>query len=397
MYDLHGWKNNGMINSVMKSEKVAAAEKGREIAPTLQAEMFLWVIIILGSALCFLPLYQNSKNNHDIGNTNLDTNLLVFLQGIRFFQDSCVFRIAITFVQTIEILVEYGSTLAQTYMLLGTRTATVTAAAPSSVKIARLKDSERLTFLLGLSAIALVFAPRLQEDLVLVLRCVTNFCTVSTICPILMYLHRCTSTWSLPAVVVVAVVVCTGSVLSSASLVVYSAAPPTASLQKGAAVLFMIAVGLIGILSLMCLARYSVSKLPYLRRVWAREGSAPDSELGASIHEMAKFNDRKLSAKANSTAVGPVARPTDEFYTNVLPAAYIACLVVLISLALLHSLGWGTDGYTMGMYNYVYMGLGLFVCVVEIRLRKNEVNRSLVGNNAIMNHLSSFLPLASSH
>jgi hypothetical protein len=332
----------------------------------------LWIVVIFAGILCFMPLYQRSSSASG-GSSYSDSNLL---KGNRFFLDSCIFRLAITFSQIFDVSVEFGSQLVKLF-IPDKRNAAV---APSSIKIARMKDGERLTFLLGLSAIALVFVPRLQNDLMVVLRCVTNFCTILTICPILMYLHRCTSTWNLPAAVAVALVVCTGSVLSSASLLATSAAPPTASLQRGVAVLFMIAVGLIGMLSLMCWIRCFISKLPYFRRLLMREGEAPNAELGASIHEMARFNEPKASVTSNNNtaALGPVARPTDDFYTNILPAAHMVCLIVLVWIALMSGLDWGADGYTMGMYNYVYMGLGLFVCVVELRVGRNQVSNSLV-------------------
>lgn len=100
----------------------------------------LWVLIIIAGVLCFLLLCRTD------GNGRGNYSPLAVLLDHRFFQDFSVL-----------IPRKWSAAIAL-----------------STIKITRLNDGERLTFLLSMSPIALIFAPYLQGCVDLAFHCATT-------------------------------------------------------------------------------------------------------------------------------------------------------------------------------------------------------------------------------
>ena len=156
------------------------------IATNSYSVRLTFAVAIIGSMLSFLPFYFSDYPAMDEEFTYLD--------GVRksyFYRESAMSTLILIIPTSMDILLDV--------FLLAMNNITATTAPKKSDDplIVRLTVLERSLFVVGVAMQCIVtFVPMDADYLLVLYHCCSNCSTVLTICPILMFLERCTLTWT---------------------------------------------------------------------------------------------------------------------------------------------------------------------------------------------------------
>lgn len=306
-------------------------------------ECFNLTFILIGSVLTFVPLFGN----------HVHEELPSGIQHDSFFTTSCLYRFAIIFVQSIDILVDIiaGVDLWFRTGTMGSGTATGEM---------RLKNYERGIFIIGIGAIAwVIYAP--TDNVGLLYECTANLSIILTICPIIPFLTRCTTTWNTSHLVTTTVTIVLGAVLDSMSLLYLPGADERIRLKTASLVFTVIAAAVIFSACVRCAW---TSHIRYLMNKVSQE-QEQDDMLNNSAHG---HNEEGFSGTTTAN---------DRMLNNFIPACHMIGSLLLV-VFYIWSFYRPRDAYFYGVFNYVHLVIGICLLVSEIRLRKNEAARGLV-------------------
>lgn len=235
----------------------------------------------------------------------------------------------------------------------------------SSSLVSRLSDLERLLFLLGMAIQTIVLSNSSREftsDAFIVEKSIGVFLIV---CPIIIYLNRCTTTFTLRR---------TFSILSAGfiGLIFYTTSYYYHSRQKHASHytcsfignIFMSAAGIILVATiLLSFVSFVNEKLecPIAKRLLRRLCSSP------------KVADAFLedgSCKLDTNR---------ELYSNYIPALHMVSLLLICAANVYWSFApLGEGAKATISRGYITLAAEILVLVIELRIRKNEIARGLV-------------------
>lgn len=310
-----------------------------------KSERIIFLIALVGSILSFLPFFGfDNLENLEIGSGENG------VEGSYFYRESSIATLILIIPTSMDIVLDVLLMIANT---IAARSNKAVKKLDAPIVLVRLTGLERSLFVLGVAVQCLVaFIPMDATCLIILYHSTSNCSTVLTLCPILMFLDRCTTTWNSYSTVSVALFTAVGATLNSASY----CSNYGSSASKGlyfAGSIFYIAAALIYILiSSLCASFYVKQKTK--AKAFTRQET---SSLGGLKKEI---------------------NIVDEMYENYIPAAHIFSGIMFVILNATWNRFTADSGLIFGQINYVLIGIATWVLVVEFRIRKNEVERGLV-------------------
>jgi hypothetical protein len=309
------------------------------------SRQFIYFVAILGSILSFLPFF-GFPAPYPVEDDE---------QGLRnsfFYRESSISTLFLIIPTTMDILLDLSLLIAKnlTVNKIGN-----IKKPHAPIIIVRLTVIERSLFVVGVAMQCLVnFAPVDANYLLLLYHCASNCSTVLTICPILMFLERCTTSWTSATTMTVAVFTVLGATLNSTSYCLQRDSVAEKKLYFASSIFFILASMVYVFVSCICASYYILQKSPMQSSIGVRAGLSLQGGLKKEI------------------------KVVDEMYENYIPAAHIFSGIMFVILNATWNRFTKDNGKTFGQINYVLIGIATWVLVVEFRIRKNEVERGLV-------------------
>jgi hypothetical protein len=199
------------------------------------------------------------------------------------------------------------------------------------IVLVRLTGLERALFVLGVAMQCLVaFVPMDADCLIILYHCTSNGTTVLTICPILMFLVRCTTTWNSYSTVSIAFFTAVGAALNSSSYCYESDSSEAKGLYFAGSIFFIAAALIYILISSLCASFYVKQKTR--AKAFTRQES---SSLGGLKKEI---------------------KIVDEMYENYIPAAHIFSGIMFVILNATWNRFTADSGVIFGQINYVLIG-----------------------------------------
>lgn len=309
------------------------------------SRQFIYSVAILGSILSFLPFFGFPElypaEDERLG-----------LRNSFFYHKSSVSTLFLIIPTSMDILLDLSLLIAKnlTVNKIGN-----IKKPHAPIIIVRLTVIERFLFVVGVAMQCLVgFAPANADYLLLLYHCASNCSTVLTICPILMFLERCTTSWTSATTISVAVLTVIGAILNSCSYCLQSDSATAKNLYFASSIFFILACLVYVFVSSICASFYIMQKSPMQSLIGQKSGLKLRGGLKKEI------------------------KVVDEMYENYIPAAHIFSGIMFVVLNATWNRFTADNGTIYGQVNYVLIGIATWVLVVEFRIRKNEVERGLV-------------------
>ena len=237
----------------------------------------------------------------------------------------------------------------------------------NGTEVSRLTDLERLIFILGVAVQSAVWFLPPDTDLAtrsIVVMCTENLSTIFVLNPVVIFLLRCTSTFTDYFVTVL--VLFSGCGVSLISLSNFFRNDHTSLIRMSVAgiTLANVAAVLYVCLTITCLYKYCNKHY----------GSPIKRQLNFSAI-VALFGP-KLTSKDDKSR----AKYDYELYKNYIPALHmISSLVILIATSYTGAVN-GKESTANEKKNYIVLIAEVVVLVIELRIRKNEIARGLVSH-----------------
>jgi hypothetical protein len=310
-----------------------------------KSEGKIFFIAVVGSILSFLPFFgfNNFLNLEDDSSED-------GVHGSYFYRESSIATLILIIPTSMDIVLDVLLMIANT---IAARSNKAVKKPDAPIVLVRLTGLERSLFVLGVAMQCLVaFVPMDADCLIILYHCTSNCSTVLTLCPILMFLERCTTTWNFYSTISVALFTAVGATLNSTSYCCTDGSLAAKGLYFAGSI-FFIAAALIYILI---------------------------SSLCASFYVKQKTRAKALTRQETSSLGGlkKEIKIVDEMYENYIPAAHIFSGIMFVILNATWNRFTADSGVIFGQINYVLIGIATWVLVVEFRIRKNEVERGLV-------------------
>ena len=223
--------------------------------------------------------------------------------------------------------------------------------------VTRLSDIERLLFILGVaaqSAIAFVPAPADIDLLRAVYRSSSNFSLLLLFCPIVIFLGRCTTTFTPKKVFMLVLTAVLAVFLITTSYFFRKDDPVKNGMSILGAVLAILSAAIYLFLLALCFYNYRKEKL------------------NIPTHEHSYLR-RFLGLMKRNKGINDDSSETDnELYTNYIPALHMVASVFYLFT--------GDQDMKIGFTSTFILALAaqIMVLVIELRIRKNEITRGLV-------------------
>jgi hypothetical protein len=309
------------------------------------SRQFIYFVAILGSILSFLPFFGFPElypaEDDQLG-----------LRNSSFYRESSISTLFLIIPTSMDILLDLSLLIAKN--LTVNKVGNIKKP-HAPIIIVRLTVIERSLFVVGVAMQCLVnFAPEDANYLLLLYHCASNCSTVLTICPILMFLERCTTSWTSATTMTVAVFTVIGATLNSTSYCLQRDSATAKNLYFASSIFFILASMVYVFVSSICASCYVLQKSPMQSSIGVRAGLSLQGGLKKEI------------------------KVVDEMYENYIPAAHIFSGIMFVILNATWNRFTKDNGTTFGQINYVLIGIATWVLVVEFRIRKNEVERGLV-------------------
>jgi uncharacterized membrane protein len=233
--------------------------------------------------------------------------------------------------------------------------------------VVRLKDLERLMFMIGMGLHSCVWFLSLSPDsssLSHVYNSTSNASSVLVIGPILTYLQRCTTTFTDRRTTLIVSVGAVGVILDAISNF-YHDHDNNNTVYYFSVALLASAVLFITFLAATCLTKF------YFLGMY--------TQLDRRTLFMGLSNQFMRSVPA---IIGNLDKSMDndrELYTNYIPALHmVSCLVILFANSITYLSDRDQLTEAIEKKNYVILIAEIIVLVTELRIRKNEITRGLV-------------------
>ena len=243
---------------------------------------------------------------------------------------------------------------------------------PESNVVVRLTDCERFFFIIGVAVqSSLGFVP-LETDIntvAVIYNCTNNFTSLLVLAPIVIFLGRCTTTFSSLKACVILSIASIGLFLLTISLFFATDVP-----AKGITLSGHILVSIAGLLYLLgifyCFFNYlrgpslRLSLISFISRsVKGGKATVPEGKLSSTI-----LNTEVTSSDRDN-----------ELYTHYVPALHMisSLIIAFANIYVLYSPGKSVTA-AFDQKSYLVILAEIVVLVTELRIRKNEVARGLV-------------------
>ena len=249
--------------------------------------------------------------------------------------------------------------------------------ATESSRVLRLYDFERFLFIIGVGIESLVWFLSSRTDpasLGILYFSTSNASLILVIGPILTYLQRCTTTFtSLRVFSLVASLSAGLVILTTCGYYRRDQRIFITVVRTGTIILVTTGVALAALIA-MCAFEYS--RLKFIA-MWSEraEISFPKNQRGSQAQETKTVESKDQRVDNDN-----------ELYTNYIPALHMTtCLIIIFSNIYVHVV---KSKYPVGAFeakNFIVGVAEVIVLVTELRIRKNEIARGLVGALSLFN------------
>jgi hypothetical protein len=301
-------------------------------------------ITIAGAVITMLSVIMGQQDELD------DDYTLVWLTSPNF-DLSCAGFVYVVLVPFTDLLVEVPEKL---YIFFsGSNSHSKLADANST--IVRLTDFERFLYIIGMASMSTItMVSPSSSQLYVLYNSLTDFASILTLCPIMIFLQRCTELWK-PWGLVVNILIIIGSIFDAIDTVYGETYLNMAAYFYDASLIVYGLVSFYGLYSFVRERPEWVSRKNIMRFWWS-----------------------EASFEAN-----PEGPTIDELYSVWVPTLHMIVMGVAL---LMNDIWYHVDGNIFDLihlWNYTTMVSGIFVLVIEIRIRKNEVTRGLVSRGFV--------------
>lgn len=315
---------------------------------------FLVTLLILGAIFCFTPLISLKKHeNYALIDSYLDR----VVSDVN--RDSPIFLISLSIV-----LIPFVDLVLDFITLFYGQESSLKKRVKSSGVI-RLTDVERLMFVLGVAIQSTVYFLSRKTDnhtVNLVIHCVGNANALLILGPIVIFLGRCTETFSQNRTTFTIIFPVIGVAVRSVSYFYRSDSEKFSRINIAGTTFILCGAALYGYCILLCCQKYYQQKL----------GSRADRELWLNSifepHQPKSIEDADYSTGYDN-----------ELYANYVPALHIISSVVICLSTSIRGLSSSSEVNLVWVNpDYVIICAEIMVLVIELRIRKNEITRGLV-------------------
>lgn len=333
------------------------------------------ILIVLGSAACLSPLLHlpHTQTFHILDDGS-DISITKIIVTSQFYRQSLTSGAFIVLIPSADLSIE----LTQRFIGLLTSKKSV-----DSVKstVTRLTNCERFLFICGVFLrSAAIFVPVHDSLLQVVFDCSNNAATILLTCPILVFLCRCTTTWTPLLTTQIILLTIVSNIVEVSSYYFKPGSTTNSNLILVSNVMVLGATVGVFILSFICLYKYTKLKIGdiCIKTYFSRSDD--------------KLESVTMTVSSNAATVKKTAdtRAVDDLYENYVPAIHMS-VGILVAMAYI----FGVIGRELTPSNTAniqsYENVWVLVCVivvliVEYRIRGNEITRGLVSSfNTFLN------------
>ena len=315
-------------------------------------------LTIVGAVFCLSPLFFL-----DIGKS-YSTDDVAFPRIRAFIPDRSVPILASFFMVLIpaaDLLIDFLSRIASFFLFKGKA---LIARPVNAGIVTRLSDIERLLFIIGVTMQSGVwFLPSDTDEVILGVHeiCITNCSVLLLLGPIIIYLERCTTTFTERLSVTMLLMLTLGVFCSTSSFFFRQ----EKSIYTGLIFTGNIAATLAGVLFV-----FTVLLCFYRSYILTRGCDCP-----FGISQPLKINESKSrNYKEDQSKI-----INDRIYTHFIPFLHMISVLVIAAANFVTKFSTGDQrGAANKVKQYVTLGVEIVILVLEYRIRKNEVARGLV-------------------
>lgn len=324
-------------------------------------------LIIVGSAACLSPLYRlPDTHNYDIYDDASDFSITKIIITSQFYRQSLSSGAFIVLIPTADLSLE----LAQ--LCIGLLTSKKSEDRVVST-VTRLTNCERFLFICGVFLrSAAILVPVHDSLLQVVFDCTNNAATILLTCPIMIFLCRCTTTWTPLITLQIMLLTIVSNIIEVSSFNFKAGSQIKANLLLTSNIMVLTAILGVLIVTFTCLYKFIKSKVGHIciRTYFSkRDQKLESSKLTSSSSAVSSMNAAET-------------RVVDELYENYVPAIHMF-VGILVAMAYVFGIVARelTPSNTADIQSYI--NVWILVCVIvvlimEYRIRGNEITRGLV-------------------
>ena len=325
------------------------------------------VLIVLGSAACLSPLYHlpntESFDNYD---DESDLSITKIILTSQFYRQSLTAGAYIVLIPTADLCIE----LFQRGFVLLTEKKSEDRVVST---VTRLTNCERFLFICGVFLRSVAILVPINDSLrQIAFDCTNNSATILLTCPILVFLSRCTTTWTPLVTLPVILLAVIANIIEISTFYYKPGTPIRANLLLVSNIMVLAAILIVFILTFICLYKYIISKTGHIR--FRSYFSSKEQ----------KLDNTTITTTSNAASTKNVAekRVVDDLYENYVPAIHMS-VGILVSMAYFFGIVARQVNPSITADIQSYENVWILVCVivvliVEYRIRGNEITRGLV-------------------
>ena len=316
-------------------------------------ENFCLILTLIGATVCLCPLFVlNTKDNGD---------------GVVSYGEPAPNLFYVIIIPAVDLLLDYTTNCVSYFCYNPKKSCRPV---ESSV-VSRLTDLERLLFICGVAVQTIASSNPSQDFLsdAFVVENSVRYCSVFlTVCPIVIYLARCTTTFTWRRTFLI---LSTGLI----GLTFYTASYYCRSLQN---------IATYDTISLIGNVFVSAAGVVFVATIFLSFVSYVHEKLNCPIAKQ-KFQRLFSSPKIADVILDDDCLKIDtdrELYSNYIPALHMVSLVLIIVANSYWKYSRRRDSAKVFRGRaYITLAAEIMVLVIELRIRKNEIARGLVSRN----------------
>jgi hypothetical protein len=325
------------------------------------------VLIVLGSAACLSPLY-NLPNTESFDNYDDESDFSIrkIILTSQFYRQSLTAGAYIVLIPTADLCIELFQ---RGFVLLTAKKSEDRVVST----VTRLTNCERFLFICGvfLRSVA-ILVPIHDSFRQIVFDCTNNSATILLTCPILVFLSRCTTTWTPLVTLTVILLTIISNIIEVSTFYYKPGTTISVNLLLVTNIMVLSAILVVFILTFICLYKYVTSKIGHIQ---LRSYFSSKEQ---------KLENTTITTTSNAASTKNVAekRVVDDLYENYVPAIHMS-VGILVSMAYFFGIVARKINPSNTADIQSYENVWILVCVivvliVEYRIRGNEITRGLV-------------------
>ena len=320
---------------------------------------FCLALTTIGATICITPLFVLNKQK--------------FGNNVVTYRKPAPNLFFVIIIPAVDLLLDYSAHCVS-YFYSDPKKITIPV---KSTVVSRLTDFERALFILGIAVQTIVLHPSKEvlSNASIIGSSVNNCSVFLTLGPIIIYLNRCTTTFTWLRTFLILSTLFVGLIFFTASYYCQSD-PEKFSFKKikftGDVFVSMSAITLM-LTILLCFGSFTLEKLKHsvAKKIFQRIFKSKK----ICVDEVLEDEYLKIDADA-------------ELYRNYVPALHMLSLIVIgVANSYWKATRRNDEMKALEIRNYTSLAAEILVLVIELRIRKNEIARGLVSHNSLLNWL----------